>query len=110
MFVAVTLASLAGFASRQAKLHLESSRKYRKMELELTSLNPYLLELGDEKRKEILAEMAVKFLEKEEVAPVASNNKEDTKNMVDITKVLLDNLQTLIKNKPPKERFLEHRP
>jgi len=77
LFVAATLATLAGFASRQAKIHLEASRKYRKIELELTSLNPYLLELEDDKRKEILAEMVGKFFGKDEVENPPNDTREN---------------------------------
>jgi hypothetical protein len=71
--IAATFATVASYASRQAKVHLDAERVYRRMELELTSLSPYLVELEDAKRQEILAKMAEQFFGKANVEIVPQN-------------------------------------
>ncbi|PFH91390.1 hypothetical protein [Bacillus sp. AFS088145] len=90
--IAATLATVAGYASRQAKVHLDAERRYRRMELELTTLSPYLVELDDDQRKDILAKMAEQFFGNKNDEPVQNNasnqaNQEFTSS-VDISKLI----------------------
>ncbi|WP_066061432.1 hypothetical protein [Neobacillus soli] len=101
--VAATLATVAGYASRQAKIHLDAERRYRRMELELTTLSPYLVELEDEKRKEILANMVDQFFGKaneEQVQGNSSNqsNPEISNSVTELSK-LFENVLSLINPK-----------
>ncbi|MEH7126293.1 hypothetical protein V7127_24085 [Bacillus sp. JJ1773] len=90
--VAAALAAVVGYASRQAKIHLDAERLYRRMELELTSLSPYLVELGDDERKEIMAKMAEKFFGMANVENIKSEASEQSssENKNDILKILED--------------------
>lgn len=73
--IAATFATVAGYASRQAKIHLDAERSYRRMELELTTLSPYLVELEDQRRQEILAKMAEQFFGKANVDLIQPNTQ-----------------------------------
>lgn len=102
IFVAGTFATVAGYSARQAKIHLIAERRYRKMELELTALNPYLAELDDSKRKEVLEKLAGTFFgtTEAEVEPkeIVASNQESSTNGVDVTR-LLDVIQSILPNK-----------
>ncbi len=99
VFVAATFATVAGYSARQAKIHLDAERLYRRMELELTSLNPYLLELEDTKRQDILAKMAEQFFGRNNVDLVQTNttqkNQEVSGNLTELSK-LLESAQSLL--------------
>ena len=62
--VAATFATVAGYSARQAKIHLDAERLFRKMELELTSLSPYLVELEDTKDRKFWLRWQNNSLEK----------------------------------------------
>jgi hypothetical protein len=102
VFVAGTFATVAGYSARQAKMHHDVERKYRKMELELTALNPYLAELEDSKRKEILGNMAGVFFGKSDVGTdhkkTTEPEKEASGNLIEVSK-LLEFVQALLPTK-----------
>ena len=96
MFVAATLGTLAAYAAKQASEHKKAERFNRKMELELASIDPYLVGLPDEmlfKTKEMLAE---KFFGNE--LPVEIIKEQDTGDGRDLTRMSMEALLTLIKN------------
>lgn len=110
--VAATFATVAGYASRQAKIHLDAERRYRKMELELTTLSPYLVELEDEKRKEILAKMVDQFFGKanDEQENVSNQQNQEIPNNINELSKLFENILSLIKitkNKAPNGAFFK---
>lgn len=81
VFVAGAFATIAGYSSRQAKIHLVAERRYRKMELELTALNPYLAELEDVKRQEILEKMTVIFFGRDDTEKDQKESNESNKEV-----------------------------
>jgi len=101
--VAATFATVAGYASRQAKIHLDAERRFRKIELELTTLSPYLAELEDEKRKEILAEMVEQFFgnvneEQIQIDTINQPNQDVSKDITELSKVL-ENILAILNSK-----------
>ena len=72
------------------------------MELELTSLSPYLVELEDTKRQEILAKMAEQFFGKANIETTQVNTTQPTpetfNNITELSK-LLENALSLLKVK-----------
>ncbi|MCK9858207.1 hypothetical protein [Paenibacillus sp. ATY16] len=83
IFVVGAIVTITGYSARQAKIHLDAERKYRKMELELKALNPYLAELDDSKRKEVLEKMTNVFF----------GNKETENNSTEEKPLSLSNFQ-----------------
>lgn len=71
-FTTVTFAIPAFYAARESQKHRRMEHRYRKMQLELASLDPFLEKLPEEKRHALKAELTEKFfgqpepLEKEE--------------------------------------------
>lgn len=102
LFIAGTFATLAGYSARQAKIHLDAERRYRRLELELTALNPYLAELEDDKRKAVIEEMAGVFfgqkeneIENEEGKKSTEPTKELSANIIELGK-LVENIKGII--------------
>ncbi|HFK1475547.1 hypothetical protein COE92_16250 [Bacillus wiedmannii] len=100
--VAATFATVAGYSARQAKIHFDAERLFRKMELELTSLSPYLVELEDTKRQEILAKMAEQFFGKANIETLQTSTTQptpETFNKITELSKLLENALSLLKDK-----------
>lgn len=100
--VAATFATVAGYSARQAKIHFDAERLFRKMELELTSLSPYLVELEEAKRQEILAKMAGQFFGKANIETSQTNTTQptpETFNKITELSKLLENALSLLKDK-----------
>jgi len=60
VFVAVTFGLLAAYAAREADKHGQIERRNRKMELELASIDPYLVNFDKPKREQIKEAIANK--------------------------------------------------
>ncbi|MED0933061.1 hypothetical protein P4T29_15815 [Bacillus mobilis] len=100
--VAATFATIAGYSARQAKIHFDAERLFRKMELELTSLSPYLVELEEAKRQEILAKMAEQFFGKANIETSQTSTTQptpETFNKITELSKLLENALSLLKDK-----------
>ena len=100
VFVASTFGLLGAYAARQADRREEVERKNRKMELEIASIDPFLVELPESDKFRIKEELAKKLFGKEEPAKIKEKDKVSG-NMIDSMKQLIDMFQTLIKKYPP---------
>ncbi|MCL4748273.1 MAG: hypothetical protein KJZ83_23115 [Burkholderiaceae bacterium] len=91
ILVAVPLAFLANYSARQAARASANATRYRRMELELQSIGPYLDTLPDDKAIELKNELASKFFG----APDVTTSRDDQASDAPPAK-LLDIIQQLI--------------
>jgi hypothetical protein len=59
--ISVPFAALAAYAGHESSKHREQARIYRKVELQLASLDAYLVTLPEEKQAEIRERLADRF-------------------------------------------------
>jgi len=93
VFVATAFGLLAAYAARQADKQEKSSRKNRRMELELASISPYLQSLPYEKQIEMKAGLADRLFgqadgdeDRGEDAPTTGTNRDILRMARDIIK------------------------
>ncbi|MCP4614571.1 MAG: hypothetical protein GY845_38310 [Planctomycetes bacterium] len=89
IFVAATFGILAAFCARQASQHWEAERKNRKMELELASIDPYLIKLPEEIRHSIKQDLAVRLFGQKE-STGKKKNDETTGTSLDLVRLALE--------------------
>lgn len=94
VFVATAFGLLAAYSARQADKHDRTRRRYRKMELELASISPYLHDVPEEKKIEIKMELAKKMFGQEEQIPVKSD-KQTTGTLTDVIGMAMDTIKTM---------------
>lgn len=69
VFLSLAFGALAGFAARQAGQHQEVERRNRRMELELASVGPFLQQLPEETRHEMIRQLADRMFAQPTAAP-----------------------------------------
>ena len=96
IFVTSAFGTFTAYSATQANKHEKTSRHNRRMELELATLDPYLLKLPETERNKIKAELAFKlfgngFEEK--------NNNDETSpsRNLDLVKLVIDSTASAIK-------------
>ncbi|RJE48910.1 MULTISPECIES: hypothetical protein [unclassified Dehalobacter] len=94
-FVAAAFASIATYSGKQAGSNHKSEKYYRKLELELASLDPYLLTLEKEQQQEIKQELAKKIFGNndffvEEGKNSIDNDKNHNNSVTDVVVALKD--------------------
>ena len=94
-FVGIAVAILAGYAARQSDKHARAQRRYRKMELELASIAPYLHEFPDVEARKIKTELAMKMFAQQETEDPKGSTK-TTNSLIDLLKTALESLQSLV--------------
>lgn len=98
VFVASTFALLGTYAARLADRHEEKERINRRMELELASIDPYLVGLPEEVSHKLKASLAERLFARKE--PIKAKKKEEISgSSFDLIKQLVDTLRDLIKNR-----------
>lgn len=89
VFAAVSIGVLSAYAAKQAEKHHESERRNRRMELELTALDPYLAALPVEDRNKVKTELVARlFAQPETISTrrdLATNG-----NATDILKLVVE--------------------
>lgn len=98
VFVASTFALLGTYAARLADRHEEKERINRRMELELKSIDPYLVGLPKEDQHKIKASLAEKLFAKKE--PIKTKKEEKVSGAsFDVIKQLVETIKDLIKGR-----------
>lgn len=95
VFIAGAVAILAGYAARQADKHDRAQRRYRKMELELASIAPFLHEFPEADALKIKTDLAMKMFAQEELE-AAKSDKTDTKSTMKLLETALDSVKALV--------------
>ncbi|WP_130807659.1 hypothetical protein [Senegalia massiliensis] len=91
IIVVSAIGTLTAYCSRQASKHLENERYNRQMQLELSAIKPYLAILPNERKDEIMEELAYKFFGRYDVI-FSNDDKRDDEDESKYT-MLLDLLQ-----------------
>lgn len=96
LFAASTFGILAAYAARLADKHDFSEKLNRKMELELASIDPYIVNLPEDLKNEIKKQLSDKLFGQYDVLKF---NKEEkvSKNSIDLVKSTLEILNEAIK-------------
>jgi hypothetical protein len=94
VFVATAFGLLAAYSARQADKHDQTRRRYRKMELELASISPYLHDVPEEKMIEIKMELAKKMFGQVDQIP-AKSDKQTTGTLTDVIEMAMDTIKTI---------------
>lgn len=97
-FVSVTFGISAAYAAKQADKHELSELKNRRMELELASIDPYLIDLPEVKRHEIKERLAKRLFARSETNPIQINTK-TSGSIIDLLKLALEAIEKLAKSK-----------
>lgn len=91
IIVVSAIGTLTAYCSRQASKHLENERYNRQMQLELSAIKPYLAILPNERKDEIMEELAYKFFGRYDV--IFSNDDKETNEYESKYTVLLELVQ-----------------
>lgn len=91
VFAAITFGILSAYCAKQAEGLDERERKSRKMELELASIDPYLISLPEEQQQEVKRDLAARFFGREEQV-----KQEKTKTTTGTAKDTTEILKTLV--------------
>lgn len=93
IFVALPFGIIAAYSARQADKHHDLERRNRRVELELASIDPYILPLPEEVRHEVKRQLAERLFGQSE--PVQSGKASDTSgNATDVAKIVLEAVKT----------------
>ena len=96
-FVAVAFGVLAAFSSRQADRSHHAEAHNRRYQLELSSIDPYLISLHPEQRSEVKIRLADKLFGAATIEPGKPEKQATTGTSLDILKVALETIQDLVK-------------
>lgn len=100
VFVASTFGVLGAYAARLADRHEEKEKINRRMELELASIDPYLVGLPEEVLHKLKASLAERLFARKE--PIKAKKKEEISgSSYDLIKQLVETLRDLVKNSEP---------
>lgn len=93
--LSLALGVFGTYAARQAKYGEETARRNRRFELELSSIGPFIAELGDDTRKELKVALVNRLFGQPE--PVDSPKSKDvsTTSIVEVVKAVLQNLPSV---------------
>jgi len=92
IFTTSAIATAAAYTARQASKQERVERYARQIEMELVSLEPYLLSLDDATKERIKEELAYKYFGKEDVMELKKNDNDDAKVLEKFTDNLLQRL------------------
>ena len=90
--ITIALAIPAGYAAREAEHHRVLERHYRRMELELSSIDTYLAKLPEDERIRLKAELTSKFFGRDPVAAPAAPTDKVSLTALDIVRTAIENL------------------
>jgi len=100
IFVATTIGILAAYAARQADRHEEVERRNKRMELELKSIDPYLVGLPEDIKQKLKASLAERLFGRQEHVRIKRKEKVSG-NYLDLINHLSDIVKELVKRSPP---------
>lgn len=101
IFVAVPFGILAAYAARQAEKHQDLQRRNRRVELELASIDPYLLPLPEDERHEVKRQLAERLFGQSE--SIQSGKLLDTSaTTADVVKVVLEAVKATLEQMAKK--------
>ena len=95
IFTTSAIATAAAYTARQASKQERVERYARQIEMELVSLEPYLLSLDDATKERIKEELAYKYFGKEDVMELKKNDNDDAKVLEKFTDNLLQRLSKI---------------
>jgi len=101
IFVALPFGIIAAYAARQAEKHHDLERRNRRVELELASIDPYILPLPEEVRYEVKRQLAERLFGQSE--PIQSGKASDTSGTAaDVGKVVIETVKTALEQMTKK--------
>jgi hypothetical protein len=100
VFAALAFGLFGAYAARQAERQEESERHHRRFELELASIDPYLIDFPEEKRQEMKQELAKRMFGQASQAPPTSGSRMSG-TQVDVIKLLIELTRDLATKKGP---------
>jgi len=82
------------YAAKESEKYRRSEQRYRRMELELASIDPYLESLPEDKRHTLKETLAQRFFGQPEITEVVTDREEivTTKSLLDLLKTIFTNL------------------
>lgn len=90
--ITIALAIPAAYAARESERHRRLERKYRRMELELSSIDTYLAKLPEATRHELKAKLAERFFGQSEEEGGSDRDDAVATSALDIVKLAIENL------------------
>lgn len=97
IFVAVTFGVLAAFAVRQVDRYHQTERRNRRYQLELSSIDPYLVNLEPGKRDEVKIRLAEKLFGNAGLDGTSRDSRGGEGTSLDLLRMALETLQQSIK-------------
>ncbi len=97
LFVSATFGILGAYAARQADKHEYAEAANRKLELELASIDPFLVGLPEDMRNETKRQLADRLFGKASEPTSAAN--ESTATIADLLRLALQTLSEVVKKK-----------
>lgn len=95
IFAAVTFGILAAYSAKQADKHHDIERRNRRVELELASIDPYILPLPEELQHEVKRQLAERLFGQNE--PIQSGKASDTSGTAtDVGKVIIEAVKAAV--------------
>ena len=99
VFVATAFGVLAAYASRQSDRNEKLEARYRKIELEMASINPYISELPSESQEKLREEFATKIFGSSESEPLLESEDKWNGSVVDLLKMAIKEMGSALKSK-----------
>lgn len=99
MVIGLAFAAIAGFASREASKHGERERRYRRAELEIASVGPFLVSLPKTEQNAIRKEFADRVFGREVTTLNTSDPPATTSGLVDTLQLVLRELLDIARTK-----------
>lgn len=96
VFVSITFGIAAAYAARQADKHERNERRNRRMELELASVGPYLLDLPRDRQQQIKEELAQRLFGRGD-SEFGETGGKVSGTAADLLKMALDTINQLTK-------------
>jgi hypothetical protein len=93
-FVATSFALLAAFAALQSDKYYKATRRYRKMELELAAISPYLKDLPDDTQYTLRVELAHKLFAQTELIQ-SKDDRKTTGSLVDVIRMAIETIESM---------------
>lgn len=90
--ITIALSIPAAYTARESERHRQLERRYRRLELELSSIDAYLVKIPEETRNALKIKLAERFFGQNESEMKAENEDKTVSSVLDILKLTLANL------------------
>lgn len=90
--ITIALSIPAAYAARESERHRQLERRYRRLELELSSIDAYLVKIPEETRNTLKVKLAERFFGQNESEMKAESADKTVSSVLDILKLAIANL------------------